>query len=91
MLITKAITVTFMVHSFLSSPSRSKYLFLFSCFFLNFCLWFTEMVKSTLRHVLSLFLFVYLIYPTPPLGQDMTRGQFLSGSLTGFNSEFFFS
>ena len=21
----------------------------------------------------------YYIYPTPPLGQDMTRGQFLSG------------
>ena len=27
--------------------------------------------------------------PTPPLGQDMTQGQFLS--LTGFNSEFSFS
>ena len=23
--------------------------------------------------------FVYHIYPTPPLGQDMTQGQFLSG------------
>ena len=22
---------------------------------------------------------VFLIYPTPPLGQDMTQGQFLSG------------
>ena len=22
---------------------------------------------------------VYRIYPTPPLGQDMTQGQFLSG------------
>ena len=29
------------------------------------------------------------IYPTPPLGQDMTQGQFLS--LTGLNSEFSFS
>ena len=28
------------------------------------------------------------IYPTPPLGQDMTQGQFLSG---GLNSEFSFS
>ena len=24
-------------------------------------------------------LYVYPIYPTPPLGQDMTQGQFLSG------------
>ena len=31
---------------------------------------------------------LYLIYPTPPLGQDMTQGQFLSG---GLNSEFSFS
>ena len=23
--------------------------------------------------------FEYIIYPTPPLGQDMTQGQFLSG------------
>ena len=28
---------------------------------------------------ISLNVFVYLIYPTPPLGQDMTQGQFLSG------------
>ena len=31
------------------------------------------------------------IYPTPPLGQDMTQGQFFKRSLTGFNSEFSFS
>ena len=31
------------------------------------------------------------IYPTPPLGQDMTRGQFLKRSLAGLNSEFSFS
>ena len=24
------------------------------------------------------------IYPTPPLGQDMTQGQFFKRSLTGF-------
>ena len=34
---------------------------------------------------------VYHIYPTPPLGQDMTQGQFLKRSLTGLNSEFSFS
>ena len=36
----------------------------------------------------SLFKFLYHIYPTPPLGQDMTQGQFFKRSLTGFNSEF---
>ena len=34
----------------------------------------------------------YLPYlPTPPLGQDMTQGQFFERSLTGLNSEFSFS
>ena len=35
---------------------------------------------------------VYLvhIYPTPPLGQDMTQGQYFKRSLTGLNSEFSF-
>ena len=33
----------------------------------------------------------YHIYPTPPLGQDMTQGQFFKWSLTGLNSEFSFS
>ena len=31
------------------------------------------------------------IYPTPPLGQDMTQGQLFKRSLTGLNSEFSFS
>ena len=31
---------------------------------------------------------VYYIYPTPPLGQNMTQGQFFKQSLTGLNSEF---
>ena len=31
------------------------------------------------------------IHPTPPLGQDMTQGQFLKRSLAGLNSEFSFS
>ena len=30
----------------------------------------------------------YPIYPTPPLGQDMTQVQFFKRSLTGLNSEF---
>ena len=32
-----------------------------------------------------------LYLPTPPLGQDMTHGQFFKRSLTGLNSEFSFS
>ena len=45
---------------------------------------------------LSLYFFIpfffWLSYlPTPPLGQDMTQGQFFKRSLTGFNSEFSFS
>ena len=31
------------------------------------------------------------IYPTPPLGKDMTQGQFFKRSLAGLNSEFSFS
>ena len=31
------------------------------------------------------------IYPTPPLGQDITQGQFLKRSLAVLNSEFSFS
>ena len=31
------------------------------------------------------------IYPTPPLGQDMTKAQFFKRSLAGLNSEFSFS
>ena len=53
---------------------------------------------------LHVILFVYIIYsaitaglfiisylPTPPLGQDMTQGQFFKRSLTSLNSEFSFS
>ena len=36
------------------------------------------------------YLFADPIYPTPPLGQDMTQGHF-KWSLTGLNSEFSFS
>ena len=34
---------------------------------------------------------IFPIYPTPPLGQDMTQGQFFKRSLTVLNSEFSFS
>ena len=35
--------------------------------------------------------YYYHIYPTPPLGQDMTQGQFFKRIFTGLNSEFSFS
>ena len=34
---------------------------------------------------------LYHIYPAPPLGQDMTQGQFFKRSFTGSYSEFSFS
>ena len=37
------------------------------------------------------FIFIDPIYPTPPLGQDMTQSQFFKRSLAGLNSEFSFS
>ena len=41
---------------------------------------------------LSISLCWYSSYlPTPPLGRDMTQGQFFKRSLTGLNSEFSFS
>ena len=45
---------------------------------------------SNVRGVAENFYF-YHIYPTPPLGQDMTQGQFFKRSLTGLISEFSFS
>ena len=50
-----------------------------------------------MHHLLFLLLLIWMylthdIYPTPPLGQDMTQGQFFfKRSLTGLNSEFYFS
>ena len=42
-------------------------------------------------HVTIIFTLVIHIYSTPPLGQDMTQGQFFKRSLAGLNSEFSFS
>ena len=51
-------------------------------------------MKREFRHIGSLGIHcnhcIY-IYPTPPLGQDMTQGQFFKRILTGLNSEFSFS
>ena len=45
----------------------------------------------SIRSLFGEFLLLGTIYPTPPLGQDMTQGQFFKRSLTGLNSEFSFS
>ena len=58
-----------------------------------------EIISSTADILFPAFLFSLLwksfcadpIYPTPPLGQNMTQGQFLKRSLAGLNSEFSFS
>ena len=42
-----------------------------------------------MRQKVSFWVVSYL--PPPPLGQDMTQGQFFKRSLTGLNSEFSFS
>ena len=55
---------------------------------------FFEIVAGVLQGDASapyLYIISYHIYPTPPLGQDMTKGQFFKRSLTGLNSEFSFS
>ena len=74
-LITVGIIVTRMFHSFFNSLARSRYLYLFShssCSCSSYYYYFTscEFFKSASADH---------IYPTPPLEQDMTQGQFLSG------------
>ena len=54
--ITIVITVPFIFHSFFSSPPRSWYLFFFSLSF-NFTLWSAGTAKTTIRHVLFIYLF----------------------------------
>ena len=39
---------------------------------------------------IGMFIIIDHIYPTPPLGQDMTQGQFFKRSVTDLNSEFSF-
>ena len=46
-------------------------------------------LKKSYNLLCSVTIISYL--PTPPLGQDMTQGQFFKRSLTGLNSEFSFS
>ena len=54
--------------------------------FFKFSVVYSERQLSILK---SSFRWSYL--PTPPLGQDMTQGQFFKRSLTGLNSKFSFS
>ena len=53
---------------------------------------FTSTSHLSFTRILSARTYPHHIYPTPPLGQDMTQGQFfLKRGLTGLNSEFSFS
>ena len=46
--------------------------------------------KFNVTRYIEIWIFVFdPIYPTPPLGQDMTQGQLFKRSLAGLNSEFF--
>ena len=48
-------------------------------------------LSRTIHMYFKRYIYLFHIYPTPPLGQDMTQGQFFKRSLTGLNSEFSFS
>ena len=53
-----------------------------------------DLFAAFIYHVLRLLhdeLVLLSYLPTPPLGQDMTQGQFFKRSLTGWNSEYSFS
>ena len=61
-------------------------------FGLNVTLPETEVLNSLEVLCIDSILFISIhIYPTPPLGQDITQDQFFKRSLTGLNSEFSFS
>ena len=51
----------------------------------------TRELKKLWNMKVTVILVIGHIYPTPPLGQDMTQGQFFKRSVTGLNSEFSFS
>ena len=59
--ITTVITITFMFHIFLSSLARSGYLSLFSLT-LNFTLWSSGTIKSTIQQVLCFFFFLTITW-----------------------------
>ena len=48
-------------------------------------------LQSILFQKIISIMYVISYFPTPPLRQDMTQGQFFKQSLTGLNSEFSFS
>ena len=57
----------------------------------NIRFWYLWCFQSQVSRDCEYFFIFYHIYPTPPLRQDMTQGQFFKRSLTGLNSEFSFS
>ena len=51
------------------------------------------MVTDNFDHQANIYIYIYIYtyLPTPPLGQDVTQGQYFKRNLTGLNSEFSFS
>ena len=47
-------------------------IYLYICNYMYICNYIYETEKS-------IYIYIYIYIPTPPLGQDMTQGQFLSG------------
>ena len=68
------------------------YFALLHLFFFTLFIWYFLLIaiySNWIRFVFTSFLSLIISYlPTPPLGQDMTQGQFFKRSLTGLNSEF---
>ena len=75
-----------------SSPMSLTPLYLTNSFLPQTKIYDTQNIQKELIYFLFLWYANTLSYlPTPPLGQDMTQGQLLSGVLTSLNSEFSFS
>ena len=63
------------------------YIHVYSYIHPNFLL---DLLSIQITYQVNVYL-CYHIYPTPPLGQVLTQGQFFKQSLIGLNSEFSFS
>ena len=46
-----------------------------------YCTWFDTNPQNDLvtTNTVIIYIYIYIHTPTPPLGQDMTQGQFLNG------------
>ena len=70
------------------------YIYLHICIYIYICMYIYVYIYICIHIYMhtNIYVYKYVYYlPTPPLGQDMTLGQFFKRSLTGLNSEFSFS